>query len=272
MADRRVTPFSGRVALESLRGAVDAQTFVPGEALRVIVPVADLCAEPGGALDRQLLWGTAFVAIERRDAWVFGQSDRGGYCGWLRETALDQGAEPTHWVASLATHAYPAPRVQAAPAIWLSHGSRLVIGQIEGAWAATDAGYVPAGHLRLIGDWETDPVAVAGRFLGVPYLWGGNSAAGFDCSALVQAALMACGMDCPGDSDQQRTIGTEVAGDLQRGDLIFWKGHVAMVSGPDQIIHANGHTMNVAFEGLAAATARIAAAEGSPILTRRRIS
>jgi cell wall-associated NlpC family hydrolase len=269
VADRRTTPFSGRLALESLRGQVAAEAFVPGEPARVVVPMADLAATPGGALERQLPWGTAFTVVDRAPGWVFGQSDRGGYCGWLREPAVDQAAAPTHWVHVLATHAYPDPRVQAAPAIWLSHGARVAVGAVTGVWASTDAGFIPAQHLRAMHEPEDDPVAVARRFLGVPYLWGGNGAAGLDCSGLVQAALIACGQDCPGDSDQQMALGAEVSGDLRPGDLIFWKGHVAMVSGPDQIIHANGHSMNVALEGLAAATARIAA-DGLPVLARRR--
>jgi cell wall-associated NlpC family hydrolase len=270
MADSRVTPFSGRVALESLRGTVAAEAFVPGEALRVVVPMADLSATPGGALERQLPLGTSFRLVDRVPGWVFGQSDRGGYCGWLHESAVDEAVQPTHWVSSLATHAYPEPRVQAAPAMWLSHGARLAVPSVSGAWASTDAGFVPASHLRKIGDWETDPVTVAERFLGVPYLWGGNGAAGLDCSGLVQAALMACGLDCPGDSDQQRALGVEVTGAPQRGDLMFWKGHVAMVESADRIIHANGHTMSVAYEGLKDAVARIAT-EGLPLLMRRRL-
>jgi cell wall-associated NlpC family hydrolase len=271
MADSRTTPFSGRVALESLRGQVAAEAFVPGEAMRVVVPMADLSSSPGGALERQLPWGTRFVVVDRAAGWVFGLSDRGGYCGWLREAAVDQAAEPTHWVHTLATHAYPEPRVQAAPAVWLSHGTRLTVGGVTGAWASTDAGYVPASHLRAIDEHEEDPVTVAERFLGVPYLWGGNGSGGLDCSGLVQAALMACGMACPGDSDQQRSLGVEVADAPQRGDLMFWKGHVAMVASADLLIHANGHTMNVAYEGLKDAVARIAA-EGVPLLMRRRLA
>jgi cell wall-associated NlpC family hydrolase len=270
VADARITPHSGRVALNSLRGQMAAEDFVPGEAAYVVVPMADLAARPAGALERQLPLGTGFTIIDRAPGWVFGQSDRGGYCGWLREASVDQAAPPTHWVQALATHAYPEPRVQAAPAVWLSHGARVAVGRVEGRWAETDAGFVPLQHLRTIGDWEDDAVAVAARFLGVPYLWGGNGAAGLDCSGLVQAALMACGINCPGDSDQQRALGVEVADAPQRGDLMFWKGHVAMVSGPDQIIHANGHSMSVAYEGLTDALARIAA-EGLPLLMRRRL-
>ena len=270
MADSRTTPFSGRVALDTLRGQVTAEAFVKGAQTYVTQAMADLSATPGGALERQLPWGTGFVVVDNAPAWVFGQSDRGGYCGWLRESAIAAGAVPTHWVQSLATHAYPEPRVQAAPAQWLSHGSRVVVGAVQGAWAHTDAGFIPASHLRKIGDWATDPVAVAEQFLGVPYLWGGNGAGGLDCSGLVQAALLACGRDCPGDSDQQRALGDLVTDTPQRGDLMFWKGHVAMVSAPDQIIHANGHTMSVAYEGLTAAVTRIAA-EGLPLLMRRRL-
>lgn len=269
--DRRVTPHSGRVAHVSLRGVVEAEAFVAGEARRVAVPVADLRAGPDGTLDRQLLRGDGFVVIERRDGWAFGQSDRGGYCGWVRHEAVAVTDAPTHWVSALATHAYPAPRVQAAPVVGFSMGAKLRVSGVQGAWAETDAGFVPARHLRAIGDYADDPVAVAEAFLGVPYLWGGNTAAGLDCSGLVQAAWLACGCDCPGDSDQQQLLGADFDGAAKRGDLIFWKGHVAIVTGPDRIIHANGHTMNVSFEGLAAAVARITAQGDGDVVARRRM-
>ncbi len=268
--DRRTTPFSGRVAHQSLKGALEAEKFVPGEAARVLWPVAALCRAPGGAMDRQLLRGDAFLVIDRQDGWAYGQADRGGYCGWLAEGAVGVAETPTHWVATLSTHAYREPRVQAEPLSWLSMGAKVQVRAVEGIWAETDEGFIPARHLRTIGDWAGDPVAVAEMFLGAPYLWGGNSVAGLDCSGLVQAAWLACGRDCRGDSDLQRVLGTDFDGDAQRGDLIFWKGHVAIVTGPDQIIHANGHTMNVAYEGLTAAIARIAAAEGAQVLARRR--
>jgi cell wall-associated NlpC family hydrolase len=269
--DRRTTAFSGRLAHQSLRGQVVTEGFVPGEAMRVLWPVVALCRAPDGAMDRQLLRGDDFLVIDRQDGWAFGQSDRGGYCGWLAEGAVGVADAPTHWVSALSTHAYAEARVQARPLSWLSMGARVHVKGVTGIWADTDEGFIPAGHLRAIGDWATDPVLVAEAFLGVPYLWGGNTVAGLDCSGLVQAAWLACGRDCPGDSDLQRVLGADFDGAAQRGDLIFWKGHVALVSGPDQIIHANGHTMNVAYEGLEAAIVRIAAAEGAPVLARRRV-
>jgi hypothetical protein len=264
--DRRVTPHSGRVAHEALRGRVQADTFVAGEALRITAPVVDLCDGPQGGRDRQLLLGDAFVVIDRRDGWAFGQSDRGGYCGWVPEAAVGVADVPTHWVQGLATHVYAEPRVQAQDRMTLPMGARVALTELLGAWAETRLGFVPAMHLRALGDWDTDPVAVAERFLDVPYLWGGNTAAGLDCSGLVQAAWLACGRDCPGDSDQQRALGRDFRGKARRGDLIFWQGHVAIVTGPDRIIHANGHTMDVAYEGLSAAITRI----GTDVLARRR--
>jgi len=264
--DRRLTPHSGQVAHVSLQGRVQARAFVPGEPLAITQPVVDLCDGPGGTRDRQLLLGDAFLVIERRGGWVFGQSDRGGYCGWVAEAAVGTGDKPTHWVHGLATHVYAEPRVQAHEVMALTMGARVCVAAMQGAWAETALGFVPAMLLARIGDWETDPVMVAEQFLGVPYLWGGNSAAGLDCSGLVQAAWLACGRDCPGDSDQQRSLGRDFRGRARRGDLIFWQGHVALVTGPDRIIHANGHTMDVSYEGLADAIARI----GTDVLARRR--
>ncbi len=268
MTDRRVTPSSGRVAHASLRGVVDAQAFTDGDPLRVTAALTDLCAAPGGARDRQLLTGDAFLVIDRRDGWAFGRADRGGSCGWVAEGDVGPALPPTHWVAALATHLYPEPRVQARAGDGLSLGAKVRVTAQAGAWAETPGGFVPARHLRRLGSWEADPVPVAERFVGTPYLWGGNSRLGLDCSGLVQAAWLACGRDCPADSDQQAALG-RVVDDARRGDLVFWPGHVAIVTGPDRIVHANGHAMAVAPEGLAAAAARIAAAGGGPAQIRR---
>lgn len=270
--DRRLTPFSGRSALEGLRGAVEAERFTPGEAACLAVPLADLLATPGGARDRQLLLGEAVTVIDRRDGFAFVQAAKDGYCGWLAETALGPPLEPSHWVAAPASHLYSGPKVQARERAALSLGARVqVIGE-EGAFAQTTAGFVPKVHLRAIGDWAEDPVAVARSFLGTPYLWGGNSHAGLDCSGLVQLALNACGLPCPGDSDLQQAVGSALpeGAPWRRGDLLFWKGHVAMVVDAATLIHANGHSMSVAEEGIDACIARIRQAEGRDPCARRR--
>lgn len=272
MTDRRLTPATARVAHVSLRGLVAAPAFTGGEAAEVALPLADLCAAPGGERDRQLILGDAVTVIDRDGPHAFVMTAKDGYCGWIAAAALDAPTRPSHWVATLGSHLYPEPRVQAPATASLTLGARLRVTDLQGAFARTPHGWVPAAHLRALGDWHTDPAAVAGLFLGVPYLWGGNSRDGLDCSGLVQAALLACGRPCPGDSDLQRGLGRplDALAGLERGDLVFWRGHVAMMTGPADIVHANGHHMAVVSEPLSEAAGRIAAAGHGPPLALRR--
>jgi cell wall-associated NlpC family hydrolase len=270
--DRRLTPFSGRVALASLRGEV-AAPFTEGEAALITQPLADLLDAPGGARQRQLLMGAAVTLIDRDRGHVFLQAQRDSYCGWVREGAVGHGPEPTHWVVAPATHLYSEPVVQAPETATLSLGARVAVTGSWGAWVSIPQGYVPVAHLRPIGQWAPDPVSVAESLLGTPYLWGGNSRNGIDCSGLVQLALHAAGRDCPGDSDMQMQMGRGLAPNetLRRGDLVFWKGHVALVVNPDVLVHANGSTMSVAYEGIREAVSRISAGGGGLVQARQRI-
>ena len=269
--DRRLTPFSGEVAHVSLQGRIDAVRFTEGEPAQVRVPLADLLRAPGGARERQVLMGDGFLVIDRREGHAFGRAAKDGYCGWLPEGALAPEAPVTHVVTAPATHLYAGPRVQDRDLASLSFGAKVrVIGEARNFYE-TPEGWVPVPHLAPVDHRFDDPVAVALMFLGTPYLWGGNSRAGIDCSGLVQAALLACGIPCPGDSDLQQELGHAVNEDLRRGDLLFWKGHVAMAVDADTMIHANGHHMAVAIEPIAAALARIEAAGGGPLTARRRV-
>lgn len=261
--DRRLTPWNGRVAHVALRGRVAAELFTEGEAAGVAVPLADLCAAPGGRRDRQLLLGAAFTVLERRDGWAFGQAAADGHVGWLPVAALGEAVVPTHRVAAAATHLYPAPDLKTRETARLSLGARLAVTEAEGAFLRCAQGWVPAVHLRPLAEPEDDPVAVAGRLVGTPYLWGGNSRDGIDCSGLVQAALWACGRPCPPDSDLQRAaLGRPLpeGAPARRGDLAFWTGHVGWMADGRTLLHANAHHMAVAAEPLATAAARIAAA------------
>jgi cell wall-associated NlpC family hydrolase len=179
-------------------------------------------------------------------------------------------------VTALRTLAFPGPSIKLPPLEALPLGARLAIARIEDRMAVTQSGaYVPAAHLAPLDRNETDFVTVGERFLGAPYLWGGKTALGLDCSGLVQVALTACGVSCPRDSDmQEAALGTAVAGDLlalRRGDLIFWKGHVAIVRGPDSLLHANAHHMAVAIEPIADAVMRIRGG-GNDVTSARRIT
>ena len=270
--DPRTTPFSGRIAHVSLRDQI-AAPLTDGEAALVAVPVADLLGAPDGARTRQLLMGAAVTVIDREAGMAFVRSDRDGYCGWLEEAALGAGPEPTHWIVAPGSHVYSEPAVQAPVRMGLSIGSRIAVTGSWGAWASIAQGYVPVCHLRPVDHFAPDPVSVAESLLGTPYLWGGNSRFGIDCSGLVQVAMHAAGHDCPGDSDMQMTMGRGLAPNesLRRGDLIFWRGHVALVVNADLLIHANGHTMSVAYEGIGEAIARIQSGGGGLVLARQRV-
>lgn len=284
MTDRRSLWSNGEVAHVSLRGQVDAARFVEGEVHLITAPLADLCASPRGARDRQLLQGESFLVLDLRDGWCFGAALRDGYVGWV-ESALvvPRQGEPTHVVTAAASYAKSTPGLKAMGRVTpVSFGSRVCVLSTSDGWAKIDWGqgtltqirYLPLPHLASIDHREADPVAVAERLLGTPYLWGGNSSFGIDCSGLVQAALLACGIPCPGDSDQQETtLGTALPANTpaQRGDLFFWKGHVAMAVDDKTLIHANAHHMAVTLEDLQDAIDRITAQGGGPVTSHKRL-
>lgn len=270
--DRRLTPATDRMAHRSLIGRIEGRAFTEGEVLSVTLPLVDLLAAPDANRDRQMWLGDGFTAIDRKHGHAFGFAHKDGYCGWLPEAALGTLIAPTHWVAATGSHLYDGPRVQARDIAALPMGARLAVTGQQAGFYETRAGFVPAAHVRALGEWFTDPVAVAEMYLGTPYLWGGNSRAGLDCSGLVQVAHLACGRACPADSDLQQSLGDPLTptDHLQRGDLLFWQGHVAMIVDDRRLIHANAHSMNVAYELTNACIARIAAQGGGPVIQRRR--
>jgi cell wall-associated NlpC family hydrolase len=233
--------------------------------------LVDLLRSPNGPRERQLWLGEGFIVVDRDAGHAFGFAEKDGYCGWLPDAALEDGPPSTHWVASAGTHLYPEPKSSSKELAALPMGARLsVIGQV-GKYAETSQGYVPASHLLPLGQHLTDPVAVAEMFQHSPYLWGGNSRAGLDCSGLCQIAHHACGIAVPGDADLQEMAGSVVQGEFQRGDLLFWPGHVAIAVDALRLIHANGHTMSVAYEGIQDAIVRIEASEGYPLRSHQRL-
>lgn len=273
--DPRRWPCNGRVAAMRLKGQVVAERFVDPVLRHVAVPVADLLDMPGGRRNRQVLYGEAIDVLEERDGFAFIEAVKDGYTGYLDVFALAEVPPPTHRVRAAATHIYSEPDIKRPERLLLSHGARVHVTGHEGRFAATPEGFVPAVHLAPLDTHEDDPVEVAARLIGTPYLWGGNSRNGIDCSGLVQAACVACGLPCPGDSDQQaRELGEALPenAELRRGDLVFWKGHVAWVADGSTILHANAYHMAVAYEGLSDAIARIESQGDGPVTARRRLA
>ncbi|UGV28013.1 peptidase P60 [Rhodopseudomonas boonkerdii] len=278
--DKRLTPARPDVAAKYLEGKVEAARFVTGEEFEITDGATAMRRDPfaGAMLDTQALRGERVTIYDRNDeGWAWGQLNSDGYVGWISDLALyPPGPAPTHKVTALRTFAFPGPSIKIPPMDTLPLGARLSIARMTDAFAiASNGHHIPKQHVAELGFIEPDFVAVAERFVGTPYLWGGKTSLGIDCSGLVQMALTAAGTGCPRDSDMQesglgRALSPAESQTLKRGDLIFWQGHVAIVRDAHTIVHANAHHMMTAIEDTRGAIARIAAA-GSSITSIKRL-
>jgi cell wall-associated NlpC family hydrolase len=281
MDDPRLTPARPDLAAKYLEGKVEAARFVVGEEFEISEALAPLRTGPSSdaELATQALKGERVTIYDRNsEGFAWGQLNSDGYVGWLPDRALTKpGAAPTHKVTGLRTFAFPGPSIKLPPVEALVMGTAITVTREVGAFAVTREGwYLPRQHVGSIDRHEADFVAVAERFVGTPYLWGGKSSLGIDCSGLVQVALNAAGTGCPRDSDMQqdglgRTLNPPESKRLQRGDLMFWNGHVAIVRNGDTIVHANAHHMATVIENTRDAIARIKAA-GSEIAAIKRLT
>jgi hypothetical protein len=274
--DPRLTPARPDLAAATLAGKVEAARFVEGWRRRIILGAAPLRRSPshGASLDTEALYGESIIVYEEQDGWAWGQLERDGYVGYLPAAALGAPAEPDHRLAVPRSFAYPGPSIKLPPLLALSLGARLAVRAREGDFAVNAEGlhvYLP--HLAPLAAVAEDFVAVAERFLEVPYLWGGRTSLGIDCSGLVQTALSEAGISAPRDSDMmEAALGAPIAFDdelanLRRGDLVFWKGHIGVMRDAETLLHANGFAMRVTSEPLRAAKER----NKDPITSVRRL-
>lgn len=289
-ADPRLIPARPDLADIRLRCRVEARRYVAGEARRVIAGSAPLRRGPGrdAGLDTEAQMGDAVTVYEEWEGFAFVQLCTDGYVGYLPSAALGPvGASLTHRVTALRTFVYPGPDLKRPLLGHLGLGATMSVTAGEGGYLRLADGissdgihirdaFVFAGHCAPVGDLVPDPVAVAERLLGTPYLWGGRTSLGLDCSGLVQLCLALAGVEAPRDADQQEAaLGAPLPvslDGLKRGDLVFWRGHVGMMRDADTLIHANGHHMAVSLEPLGEAVARIRETSYGAVTSIRRIS
>lgn len=281
--DTRLNAFRPDLADSRLKGQVEAGRFVDGRQARVAASVADLrrAPRPDSGLDTQLLRGAPVRVFDDVDGFAWIQAGEDGYVGYV--AAADLGPpEPaaTHKVAAPRTFVYPGPDLKLPRSEALSMGAEVaIVGHAETrgtryALLASGEAIVDV-HLCGIDVVAQDYVAVAEAMINTPYLWGGVSGFGIDCSGLVQLSMRMAGRHVLRDTDMQAaSLGTAIEpalndDGLRRGDLVFWKGHVAVMIDGRSMIHANGHTMTVAVEGLREAIDRIGYLYGGPTAFRR---
>ncbi|HLP66380.1 MAG TPA: NlpC/P60 family protein [Rhizobium sp.] len=266
--DRRLNAYREDLAEKSLEGQVAARRFVVGEPARIGLPVAALRPKPdlASGIDTEVVLGEEVTVFDRADGWAWVKAASDGYVGYLPDATLAPlGAAPTHHVIVPRTFLYPGADLRFPASAALSMGSRLAtVGEVETRGTRylllADGRAIVAAHCLPIGAYASDDyVAIAARFIETPYLWGGRSGFGIDCSGLVQLSLMMTGRSAPRDTDMQSVgLGIEIGhNDLRRGDLVFWKGHVAIMEDDKTLLHANGHTMTVAREEFEVAVKRI---------------
>ena len=275
--DRRITAARPDLAAAHLKGVIAAERYREGRLKQVSHPAVGLRSAPSAdaMLETELLFGELFTVYELKNDWVWGQAALDSHVGYARADAFGEAAAPpTHRVTARATPLLSAPDVKQPSRAILPMNAKLYGVEDSGRFSrVADGNYVFSAHIAPLGSHALDWVTLTEGFVGVPYLWGGKTYAGIDCSGLIQTALEGAGRPAPRDTDlMENALGQPVALDapLQRGDLIFWKGHMGAMLDESRLIHASAYVMQVVIEDFATARARIEA-DGLLVRTIKRL-
>lgn len=275
LPDPRTSAYRPDLADVALAGRVIAANYAEPALLRCLVPSVAMRADrsPDAVAVSELLFGEAFAVVERGPDWSWGYSLHDNYVGYVPSSALGEAAPPTHRVAAPAGLLFSEASIKSPLVATLPLGAAVTVIEADGAFHRLAGGFIHERHLGPLRPGAGDPVALAHEFLGTPYLWGGRTRAGIDCSGLVQTVLAATGHDVPRDSDQQRhALGSAVdPADIRRGDIVFFPGHVGIMASATDLLHANAYWMRTVVEPLADVVARLKPGHDQPILAVKRL-
>ena len=272
--DPRLTPANEIVACSTLKGKINHSNFVEAKNYQVNVPFVDLLGSPDGKRNRQLIYGSKVKYFSAAKGWAFIQNTYDNYVGYVPESTIASETQKTHMVTAPLAHVFMEPNIKSKNIEILPLAARVSGEVIENGFLETELGWISVSQLKRKTELSKDPVEVSKLLQNAPYLWGGNTTLGIDCSGLIQISLLLCGIDCPGDSDQQmNTLGQniDIGSPRKKGDIIFWKGHVAWALNERQILHANAYHMATVIEEANEAIERIKKQDNNSVIAHKRL-
>ena len=272
--DPRLTPANEIVACSTLKGKINHSNFVEAKNYQVNVPFVDLLGSPDGKRNRQLIYGSKVKYFSAAKGWAFIQNTYDNYVGYVPESTIASETQKTHIVTAPLAHVFMEPNIKSKNIEILPLAARVSGEVVENGFLETELGWVSVSQLKRKTELSKDPVEVSKLLQNAPYLWGGNTTLGIDCSGLIQISLLLCGIDCPGDSDQQmNTLGQniDIGSPRKKGDILFWKGHVAWALNEKQILHANAYHMATVIEEANEAIERIKKQDNNSVIAHKRL-